>query len=358
VFAFAAFLAFLVMALYASLRPFSGWTNPGVNPFAFLGGYSPRAVRRWDVILNFAGYIPLGFFAALALRDRLGEKRAALTALAAMVLFSLAMETTQNYLPIRTPSIVDWVVNTLGAAVGAISAALVAKHFDRAGGGSGLRTRWLPTGAPGDLTLLLAAAWFFTLIAPRTLLFGNGDARAALGMRVRFDVPLAPFTVIEAVITALSVIALALMIRALTRPDAPQRVLFIALLVAGAITRSMGFALFWSTPFAFSWMTKGALVGLTAGTLVGLIVMRWSQSTARIVAVVTLAVTTLVINASPPDPMLWYRLRVVRGAELAPLSAVARNAAMLWPFAAIAVLLLPPMLPSTRRRQRGEPTRP
>ncbi|MCJ7837894.1 MAG: hypothetical protein MUP61_01600, partial [Burkholderiales bacterium] len=60
-------LVYVLLIIYASLHPFSGWRDRGVSAFAYLGGGLPRYFTAFDLLTNFAAYLPLGFFALLAL---------------------------------------------------------------------------------------------------------------------------------------------------------------------------------------------------------------------------------------------------------------------------------------------------
>jgi hypothetical protein len=72
-----------------------------------------------DVLINVAGFIPFGFLfcAYLSLSRRSDSARFSTVVLGASV--SLAIETLQGYLPTRTSSITDIIMNTFGTGIGA-----------------------------------------------------------------------------------------------------------------------------------------------------------------------------------------------------------------------------------------------
>lgn len=79
-----------------------------------------RSGLALDGALNFFGFWPLGFFlAALLERSRLFQKRFWQTTVLFCFLFSLSMEVMQVWLPSRSSSMLDLMLNTLGGGVGA-----------------------------------------------------------------------------------------------------------------------------------------------------------------------------------------------------------------------------------------------
>jgi VanZ like family/Concanavalin A-like lectin/glucanases superfamily len=75
-----------------------------------------------DIIINFAGFIPLGFFLT-ATFNKLGgafEKQDVLIAVSFCFAVSLIIEIFQAWLPSRSSDILDLILNTLGALIGSI----------------------------------------------------------------------------------------------------------------------------------------------------------------------------------------------------------------------------------------------
>jgi VanZ family protein len=115
------------LIVYASLFPFDGWRwPPGLPAWQLLGLPWPRYFIPFDITGNLLAYAPLGALVAI------GQLRQGLRPLAALVLamllgagLSYAMELTQQLLPPRVPSLLDWVLNFAGATLGALLAWLV-----------------------------------------------------------------------------------------------------------------------------------------------------------------------------------------------------------------------------------------
>jgi VanZ family protein len=344
-FALFMFCAFLAAAIYASLWPFSGWASPLRPLFAFLHGPLWTGLRKWDIVLNFAGYFPLGLFAMLALMERRRSLTSISTALLVVVvslsLFSVSMETLQNFLRRRTPSMEDVFINTVGALAGAVSALVVAPWLTRQGGLPGLRNRLFMTGGRTDLALVLIGIWFFTQLAPRTTLFGSGDARPYRISTVRFGLTPEYFAFVETAVCALALIAIAMLLRSFSHERARITWVFLGIVAAALLVRSFGFALYWDLASAFSWATRSATLGIAIGMVFALLALRGSPRLARWIAPAALGSMILITNVTSPDPGLWLKPRAVRASELSSLSLVARNTTMLWPFAALLLVLWP-----------------
>lgn len=87
----------------------------------------PWHMGRWqwnyelDAVLNFIGFWPLGFLVAAVLaRSRSFEKHHLLFAVLSGFVFSLCIEVGQAWIPSRSSSLLDLILNTSGTAVGAL----------------------------------------------------------------------------------------------------------------------------------------------------------------------------------------------------------------------------------------------
>ena len=86
-----------------------------------------------NVLINVAGFVPLGFFLCGYLSLGLRIQRAALIAVLAGGLLSLTMETIQAFLPTRDSGMTDIITNTLGTALGFALCHLISILSDRLG---------------------------------------------------------------------------------------------------------------------------------------------------------------------------------------------------------------------------------
>ncbi len=332
-----ALAAGLLLALYASLRPF-GWHSAGTHPLSFLSRPWPLSFSDWDVFLNVNGYVALGACAVIALAPRITGPLALLLGVAGLSLFSLSMEALQTYLPNRSPSIVDLATNAGGALFGGIAGLALVPALSPGGALHGLRQKLFVPGVRADLGLLLLILWFIALLAPRTLLYANGDVRLLLEVQPDPAYSEQLLLLVEAVCAVVNLVALALLVRVIAANRACARWLFVLLVAAACVVRSTAFGLFWTSHAALYWLTPGAILGLALGVPAGLAVMPMPQRPSAAVAAVLLIVSTLIINLAPPNAYLYLKARPTRQHELAPLSMLSRTTAMIWPFSAVAFL--------------------
>lgn len=80
--------------------------------------FAPNWGYLEDVLINIAGFIPLGFFCYAYLSLIRGVKRAVLVTVIFGCLLSLTVEILQAYLPTRDSGMTDIITNTSGTAVG------------------------------------------------------------------------------------------------------------------------------------------------------------------------------------------------------------------------------------------------
>ena len=122
----AALLAYLLLIVYASWFPFSGWRSSGLSPFAFINLQPQRYWTGFDVMVNVVGYMPLGVLMVLSLHPLVRRAWAVLVASVGGILVSGTMEVVQNFLPSRVPSNLDLLTNSVGCMAGAVLGLLFA----------------------------------------------------------------------------------------------------------------------------------------------------------------------------------------------------------------------------------------
>ena len=116
-----ALLVYVLLIIYASGFPFSGWRDNGLLPWTYLGERMPHYWTSFDLIVNVIGYVPLGALVVLALYPRVRGLWAVLIAIASGMLLAATLEALQSYLPSRVPSNLDLMTNSLGVVIGALS---------------------------------------------------------------------------------------------------------------------------------------------------------------------------------------------------------------------------------------------
>jgi VanZ family protein len=334
-----ALAAYVLLVIYASLHPFSGWTDPGVPSFAWLTAPWPRYWTVFDLASNVVGYFPLGFLIVLALWPRLRGLPAVAVALVASAAASTCLEALQVYLPSRVASNVDLACNSAGALAGALAGAASAAPLFRSHGLQALRYRTFRTGSAIDLGLVLVGLWLFSLLNPETLLYGNGDLRgvfqAADGEHHAAEV----FIRFEASVAAANVLAIGLIAATLTRRGQPARIVILLLVLASLITRAFAFAMLFSPQDFLLWATPGALFGIAGGTLAAMIAVGLPGPARLALAGLALMAATAVVNLAPDNPYLAASLAVWPQGQFLHFNGITRVVSVLWPFAALSYLM-------------------
>ena len=343
-------LAYVLLVIYASLHPFSGWRDQGVSPFAFLAGAVPRYITAFDLVTNFAAYLPLGFFALLALHPLLRGAPALAAAGVAGCFLSLALEALQTYLPSRIPSNLDLTTNGLGTFAGAGLALRFGIGLLGRGRIHALRHRWFLAGHQHDLGLVLLALWLFSQLNPETLLFGNGDLRGLLEPAPAALHPAKVFIQMEAAVAACNLIAVGLFLSCLTQDDRPLRRLLLALLAGALALKTLAVGILLKAQNVFAWLTPGALVGLACGAGVLLLAVALPRAARLSLAGLLLMAATVLVNLAPENPYLANALAQWPQGYFLNFNGVTHLVSLAWPFVALFYLmLLAPRLAGERR---------
>jgi VanZ family protein len=351
----AALLAYLLLIVYASWFPFSGWRSSGLSPFAFLNLQPQRYWTGFDVMVNIVGYMPLGVLLVLALHPLVRGIWAVLAAAVGGVLVSGIMEAVQNYLPSRVPSNLDLLTNSGGCLAGAVLGLLFAPLLLDQSRLQRLRQRWFA--AHASQGLVLVALWPLAQVYPQGYLFGNGQILPLLSewlsewldadidlvtlIRGSAGMTVEQYWLSEIVITACGMSGAALTLLCLTRRGAPRLWLMLALVFTGLLVKTLASSLFFSPDNALTWITPGA----QGGFLIGLIMLAGlafaPQVAQRRLAVVTLVLALIVVNTIPANPYFVATLQSWQQGKFLNFNGAAQFLGMAWPFFALWFLLLP-----------------
>ena len=351
----AALMAYLLLIIYASWFPFTGWRDTGVAPLAFLNLVKQRYFTGFDVGVNIVGYIPFGLLLVLSFYPRVRGVWAVLLAALIGIFTTGVMETVQNFLPSRVPSNLDFVTNAGGALLGAVLGALWAPGLLDRSRLFKLRQRWFaPHASQG---LVLVAMWPLAQIYPQSYLFGHGqvlpivsgwlsswfDTEIDLVAMLRPGVTMSveQYWLSETIITACGMTGAALTLLCLTRRGAPRMLLVLALLGTGLLVKTLASSLFFAPDNALLWATPGA----EGGFLIGLIMLAGlafaPQVAQRRLAVVTLVLSLIVVNTIPANPYFVSTIQAWQQGKFLNFNGAAQFLGMAWPIFALWFLLLP-----------------
>ena len=351
----AALLAYLLLIIYASWYPFTGWRNSGVPLFTFLNLLMPRYWTGFDVGVNIVGYVPLGVLLVLSVYPRVRGIWAVLLAALAGILVTLTMETVQNFLPSRVPSNLDLITNAGGCLVGALLGAWWAPGLLDRSRLFQLRRRWFaPYASQG---LVLVALWPLAQIYPQSYLFGHGQVLPIVSgwlsrwfdtdidlvnlLRPGEAMTVEQYWLSETIITACGMTGAVLTLMCLVRRSAPRFLLMVVFLASALLVKALASSLLFRPDNAFVWVTPGAEGGFIIGIIMLAGLVFAPQVAQRRLAVVTLVLSLIVVNTVPVNPYFVSTLQGWVQGKFLNFNGAAQFLSLMWPFFALWFLLLP-----------------
>ncbi len=341
--------AYLMLIVYASWYPFSGWRILGVSPFAFLNLSLPRYWTLFDVTTNIVGYTPFGVLCVFVLYPKIRGAAAILLTIVIGTILSGTMEAVQNYLPSRVPSSMDLITNIGGTGIGAILGALFASTLLDHSQLHILRQRWFLVDSGSGLIVL--ALWPLAQIYPQGHLFGLGQLLPILSdwlsnwadrpidlaayLRYGVDPTVQQYWLSETIITACGLTGALLTLLCILRKAAPKGFLMVAVIVAAMMVKSLASALLFAPENAFVWLTPGAEGGIVIGILMlsGLAFAR--PIAQRRLASICLLLSLVVVNTIPANPYFIATLQSWVQGKFINFNGAAQFLSLLWPFFAL-----------------------
>jgi VanZ family protein len=254
-----------VFIVYASLAPFFGWQDQGLEFWAVLTSPLGLTYTGFDALSNLLAYFPFGLLLALTMRTYFSNGRSVLLATLLAMALSVAMEYLQMYLPMRTSSNVDILTNSVGALGGALVAASIDERawFVRV-------TQWriglFRHGSGVDFGLALVMLWMFAQINPSLPMLGNVFITEP-AFRMLVAVPEEPFNVWESVAVALNLLMVGALLLTLLRTR--RHVVFgLALILSVvALAKFIAAALLLKSWALMLWLNGEAILGIVAGVV-------------------------------------------------------------------------------------------
>ncbi|MBI5255550.1 MAG: VanZ family protein [Burkholderiales bacterium] len=353
-------LVWAALVVYASLFPFTGWRwPPGATLTDLLHLRWPRWWDPFDVVANLLGYLPLGLLLALAAM-KAGRRPAGALALAVLggAVLSFVMEVTQQLLPLRVPSLADWVLNSAGAGLGGLVAWLLAAagwpaRWARA------HDRWLGSGGNGAAVLLVL--WPVALLFPTPMPLGLGQVggrlrELALGALTGVPwaeaavewlqpVPAATLrlsTLSEALATGLGLLAPCLLMYAASRPGWRRALLALGAPLMALLATTLSTALNFGPAHAWAWRTPSALAALGVAAAIALLLVWIGPRLAAGLGLVALTGLVVLVHQAPTDPYFAQSLQGWEQGRFIRFHGLGRWVGWLWPYAAMAWLLARP----------------
>jgi VanZ family protein len=353
VFARIALLAYVLLIVYASWFPFSGWRSTGLSPLAFVTAPLPYYWTWFDVATNVVGYVPLGILAVFSLYPTLRGWSAVLATIVAGIALSALMEALQTYLPSRVASNLDWLTNSTGLGIGALIAPMITRTFLEESRFLQFRDRWFTREASRGL--LVVSLWPLAQIYPQSYLFGHGQLLHVvsdwvstllsipidLGAMLRGDTEFTveQYWLVETIISASGLTGALLALCSILRSRAPRGVLLFLFFCAALTIKFLVSALMYGPDNAFGWLTPGAAGGLLLALvmLTGLIFA--PRGAQRRAAILMLLICVATVNCAPANPYFQATMQGWSQGKFLNFNGAAQFLSLLWPYLALWFLL-------------------
>jgi VanZ family protein len=336
--------------VFVSLEPFSPWLPPPPETPFFLFTPTPARWLRYDTLLNVLAYVPFGFFIALLRRGATPSQRVLNAAIIGAAM-SFAMESLQMYVPPRVASAMDLAANAVGAALGGLAAAALARSNAR-DAIYRARTRLFLPGHLGDVGLALLLLWLVAQTNPGIPLFAvtfDSDPIVPAAIAVAPpapDVSEAAHEKTDAVVQAagagFQMLGVGLFSALLLRRHRRTGTIVLALIAGALVVKSIAALILLKPAVWESWLRPGTLIGIAAGA----VALRIALALPRPVQVATCGVALL---SSLGAPVLAPELLTARAplalfdwhhGQLLNFNGLTRSALLVWPILTAAWLFV------------------
>lgn len=355
-FARSCLVAYLILILYASWYPFTGWQANNLSALPDVIRQWPRYWTGFDAGINVVGYIPFGMLIVLALYPRVPRWWAALLASGFGALVSATAELVQYFLPSRVTSLLDFLTNSGGAFIGALLGAALTPLLLEKGRLQLLRRQWITRESSRDLVIL--GLWPMAQLYPQAYLFGLGQIFPLASQHLSdwFDMDIdfsamllhgiqltaEEYLLAETLITACGCTGAVLIGLSLLNRHAPKFWLSALLLSLALLAKALASALLFRPEYAFAWLTPGAVAGLLIAIL-----MLYGFSFAPVhvqkrLAFLMLALSLIVLNLLPDNPYFTVTMQTWIQGKFLNFNGAAQFLSLCWPFLGIWVILRQP----------------
>ena len=342
----------VALIVYASLYPFENWRDQDLATWTFLTAPWPKYWTGFDVVSNVLGYAPLGFFLTLSAMRMGWRARYVLAATLAAAVLSFSMEGLQSYLPDRVPSWVDFLLNTLGAWLGAVAASLL-EDLGFLRRWSQFRERWFVSDA--YMALALMAVWPVALLFPVAVPLGLGQVweRVEDTLTTAFEatpfedwIPLRAFELepllpgAELLSVMLGFLVPCLLGFGVIR-QAGQRFLYlmwVTLLALGVSALSA--ALSYGPIHAWTWLGLPVVLGLAFGWLAALAFLPLSARASWAFLLLAVLVQQSILNQSPESAYFAQTLQTWEQGRFIRFHGLVQWLGWLWPYAVLLLALV------------------
>lgn len=257
---------YVLFIVYASLSPFSGWREQGLEFSAVLAMPLLQQYTWFDVAANLFAYLPFGLLLGLTLHAHFGAIWSVLLTTLGGVALSATMEYAQMYLPVRISSNLDFLINSSGVLLGALLAVSIAPRAWFALHLTHWRLRLIHGGGKMDFGLALVVLWMFAQINPSLPMLGNVLISKVAHAPFATVHP-APFRWMESVAVALNLLMLGMLLLTLLRNRSHVVSSLILMLCLVALAKFIAAAVLLKSWALLLWLNSEAIFGIFAGVL-------------------------------------------------------------------------------------------
>ncbi len=257
-------IGYALFIVYGSLSPFSGWRGQGLDFIDVLRAPFQLTYTAFDAVINLLSYLPFGLLVGLTLRARFGALVSVMLALCAGVLLSASMEFLQMYLPSRTSSNLDLLINSAGALLGAVLAVSMTSWtgvFSRL-------THWrrdlFRHGKEMDFGLALLALWMFGQVNPSLPMLGNVFISEA-ARQPFVTLPSVSFDMWATCAVALNLLMLGILMLTLLRTSRNVVTALLVVLCVVALAKFITAALLLKSWALLLWINSESVLGMLLG---------------------------------------------------------------------------------------------
>ncbi|HEU0188461.1 MAG TPA: VanZ family protein [Gallionella sp.] len=297
-------IGYVLFIVYASLSPFTGWREQGLDFSEVLDMPLRLTYTGFDASANLLAYLPFGLLVCTALRARYGAVTSVISGLFLGVLLSACMEYLQMYLPTRVSSNMDLLSNSAGTLIGALLAVRITSWSWLVAKLAYWRSGLFHHGKEMDFGLALLAMWMFGQVNPSMPMLGNIFI-SEVAHRPFVKLAPSPFNWWASAAVALNLLMLGTLMLTLLRLHRNIATALLGVLSAVAVAKFFAAALLLKSWALLLWINSEAMLGMLMGMLLLLTVMRLPRTAAIIFGAMTaifyFAIVNFVLENSTPS---------------------------------------------------------
>jgi hypothetical protein len=316
----------------------------------------PRWHDGFDIVANLVGYVPLGALLALVVGGaRRHAGQAWLQAVLVSSTLSYLLEVGQGLLPLRVPSMLDWLLNSAGAMAGAA----LGIWIERAGSWGWLQRagdQWFAQHSRTGFALLLL--WPLGLLFPTPVALGLGHVWEPMGQAVHAAADrvaaVAPWLQwlsagpvhaarlsppAELLAVALGLLGPCLLTYSLARPGLRRAWLALGATALAFGVTTLSTALNFGPQHALAWCTSTSLAGLALGCVLALCALGAGRRVAAALGLVVITAALAMVAQAPADPYYAQSLHNWEQGRFIRFHGLAQWIGWSWPYLAMLWML-------------------